>query len=166
MAFNGTGQRSPAKILLSPCLLALFTGALLVLGACSGEPDIPGTVGVHDVALQGYDPVSYFLESAPVKGTAEYEHRWNRMKYRFSCRENLELFQSGPARYAPQYNGYCAFALSRGDYSDTDPEAYAVVDGKLYLTYDRHIKNAWLQDKENYIIMADRNWRNSKFNDK
>jgi hypothetical protein len=75
-----------------------------------------------------------------------------------SCKENMELFKENPERYAPRYNGYCAFGLSRNDFVDADPEAWAIVNKKLYLTYNHEIRNAWLQDKRNYIAKADKNW--------
>jgi len=122
------------------------------------------TVNVLEIAINGYDPVSYFNERKPVKGSEEFEYVLDNSKYHFSCEENLALFKSNPSKYIPQYNGYCAFAMSRGDYARINPEAYAIVDNKLYLTYNRDIKNAWLQDKENYISKADRNWQESKYN--
>ena len=150
------------QLLLS--LIAIFTIALISLSACSREPDSSVTVNITEIAINGYDPVSYFNESKPSRGTEEYVFVWNNAKYQFSCKENLELFKNNPARYAPQYDGYCAFAMSRGDYSRIDPEAYAIVDDKLYLTFDRDIRNTWLYDKENYIKKADRIWQDSRLN--
>ena len=150
------------QLLLS--LIAIFTIALISLSACSREPDSSVTVNITEIAINGYDPVSYFNESKPSRGTEEYVFVWNNAKYQFSCKENLELFKNNPARYAPQYDGYCAFAMSRGDYSRIDPDAYAIVDDKLYLTFDRDIRNTWLYDKENYIKKADRIWQDSRLN--
>ena len=75
-----------------------------------------------------------------------------------SCKENLDQFKKNPERFAPQYNGYCAFALSRGDLADISPDAWEIVDGKLYLSFSLDIKNAWEHDKVNYIKKADRRW--------
>ena len=145
-------------------LIAIFTTSLITLSACSREPDSPLTVHIKEIAINGYDPVSYFNERKPSRGTEEFVYVWNNAKYQFSCKENLELFKYNPARYAPQYEGYCAFAMSRGDYSRIDPEAYAIVDDKLYLIFDRDIRNTWLHDKENYIKKADRIWQESRLN--
>ncbi len=145
-------------------IIAIFTFTLITLSACSREPDSPLTVHITEIAINGYDPVSYFNERKPSRGTEEFVYVWNNAKYQFSCKENLELFKNNPARYAPQYDGYCAFAMSRGDYSRIDPEAYAIVDDKLYLTFDRDIRNTWLHDKENYIKKADRIWQESRLN--
>ena len=154
------------KFLPQIFIMAVFTIALSSLIACSNESDNPLTVGTTEIAINGYDPVSYFKADKPSRGTEEFEYVWNDAKYQFSCQENLELFKSNPTKYAPQYDGYCAFAMSRGDYSRIDPEAYAIVNDKLYLTYNRDIRSTWLYDKENYIKKADRIWRDSTFNKK
>ena len=145
-------------------IIAVITSALFTLNACSNEPDMPLTVNITEIAINGYDPVSYFNERMPSRGTEEFVYTWNDAQYHFSCKENLELFKSNPAKYSPQYEGYCAFAMSRGDYSRIDPKAYAIVNDKLYLTYNRDIMSTWLYDKENYIKKADRIWQDSKFN--
>lgn len=160
---------SKRRVFIQKCLTQIFivivlTIALITLNACSNEPDLPLTATITDIAINGYDPVSYFNDRKPSRGIEEFEYKWNNTKYRFSCEENLERFKSNPAKYTPQYEGYCAFAMSRGDYARIDPEAYAIVDEKLYLTYNRDIRNAWLQDKENYINKADRIWQDSKYN--
>lgn len=152
------------KFLAQTIIIAVFSIALIALNGCSNETGIPLTATITDLAINGYDPVSYFNDRKPSRGTSEFEYEWNNTKYRFSCEENLERFKSNPAKYTPQYEGYCAFAMSRGDYARIDPEAYAIVDEKLYLTYNRDIRNAWLQDKENYINKADRIWQDSKYN--
>lgn len=157
-------KKQAVKQRLTIALFATLSiaGSLFFLSACSSEPDTPLAVEVQDIAINGYDPVSYFTESKPIPGDEKFEYTWNDAKYRFSCQENLERFKTDPAKYAPQYNGFCAFAMSRGDYSRINPEVFAIVDGKLYLTYNRDIRNAWLQDKENYISKADRVWQDSR----
>lgn len=163
MFLNATKKAVQQKTLVSICTCA-FAATLLFLVACSSESDVPMTVNITEIAINGFDPVSYFNERRPVRGSEEYAHTWNDAKYHFSCKENLDLFKSDPAKFVPQYNGYCAFAMSRGDYARINPEAYAIVDDKLYLTYNRDIKSAWLRDKENYISKADRNWQDSRYN--
>ena len=155
---------SLAKVLAFITALATFTAAACSLCSCTEEPDVPLAAAVQELAIGGYDPVSYFNESGPVIGSEDLAYTWNDTKYHFSCKENLELFKNNPEKYAPQYNGYCAFAMSRGDYAPSSPDAYTIINDKLYLTYNLDIKNAWLQDKVNYISMADRNWQESKFN--
>jgi YHS domain-containing protein len=165
MILSGSKKRvSAQKLLLQIFIIAFFATAFISLNACSNESDNPLTFDTTEIAINGYDPVSYFKEDKPSRGTEEFEYVWNDAKYQFSCQENLELFKNNPTKYTPQYDGYCAFAMSRGDYSRIDPESYTIVNGKLYLTYNRDIRSTWLYDKENYIKKADRIWEDSKFN--
>lgn len=152
----------PAILQKNQITIVTFTvllGLLLVLGACSLDSNTTANTIPPENAISGYDPVAYFTENKPVPGDEEFSYVWNHAKWLFSCKENMELFKSNPAKYAPQYNGYCAFALSRNDYADVNPAAWSIVNDKLYLTYNLDIKNAWLQDKKHYIAKADRNWK-------
>lgn len=141
----------------------LVLAALLILGlfllSCSRESDLSANIIPQTNAISGYDPVAYFTEAKPVPGQEDFSYVWNDAKWLFSSKENMELFQEAPERYAPQYNGYCAFALSRNDFVNVNPESWAIVDEKLYFTFNHDIKNAWLQDKRNYIAKANRNWK-------
>ena len=141
--------------------LAVFLVLVSFLVSCSKNSDLAANTIPETNAIGGYDPVAYFTESKPVIGNEDLSHVWNKAKWLFSSQENMELFKKDPAQYAPQYNGYCAFAQSRNKCVEVDPEAWTIVDGKLYFTYNDSIKNAWRQDKENYIAKADRNWQNN-----
>ena len=110
------------------------------------------------VAIRGYDPVAYFTEGKPVKGEPEYQHAWNGATWRFASRENLELFGADPARYAPQFGGFCAYGLSRGYKVGTDPEAFTIRDGKLYLNYSIPVRTTWLKHTDVYIERGFANW--------
>jgi len=139
---------------------ALAVSLILIsfLVSCTKESDLSANAIPEMKAIAGYDPVAYHKESKPVSGSEDFFYVWNHAKWHFSCKENMEVFKENPERYAPQYNGYCAFGLSRNDFVEVDPEAWAIVNNKLYLTYNHEIRNAWLQDKRNYIAKADRNW--------
>ena len=139
-------------------LLASIMVFIPFLVSCSSESDLSANTIPEITAIDGYDPVAYHKESKPVSGSDELVYEWNDAKWHFSCKENMELFKEDPERFAPQYNGYCAFGLSRNDFVEVNPEAWAIVNNKLYLTYNHDIRNAWLQDKSNYIAKADRNW--------
>ena len=141
----------------------MLTSVLLIFCAlffvsCADENKLSVNGSSQGVAIKGYDPVAYFTDSKPVKGKQDLSYNWMDSNWHFSCKENLEQFKSNPAKYAPQYKGYCAFALSRGDLADISPEAWAIVDGKLYLNFNLDINSAWEQDKVNYIKKADRHW--------
>src|SRR5512134_970368 len=91
--------------------------------------------GSGDLALRGYDAVAYHTEGRPVAGRAEFEYRWNGARWRFASAAGRDRFAASPERYAPQFGGYCAYAVSRGYTADVDPEAWRIVDGALYLNY-------------------------------
>ena len=110
------------------------------------------------LAIKGYDPVAYFTESKPVKGSSDHEHEWNGATWRFSSDENRALFAADPTRYAPQYGGYCAWAVSQNSTAGIDPSAWKIVDGKLYLNYSAKIQEKWSKDIPGNIASGDRNW--------
>ena len=108
-----------------------------------------------DLAIRGTDPVAYFTEGKAVEGSSEYESEWQGAIWRFASAENQELFDSDPETYAPQYGGYCAKALSEGNVVSSDPEAWKIVDDKLYLNYSPQVQKQWVQDIEGNIALAD-----------
>src|ERR1700690_4350384 len=112
------------------------------------------------VATKGYDPVAYFTDKRPVKGNKEFEYVWMGAKWHFSGTEHKDLFIKNPEKYAPKYGGYCAYAVSRGSIADIDPEAWSVVDGKLYLNLSKKIRDKWSKDIPGNIKKADENWPN------
>ena len=134
--------------------------ALFILGLaaiCSGAS--AGDFFEHDgLALRGYDPVAYFTEQRAVKGAPEFTLQHRGSTFRFASRANLEAFQREPERFAPQYGGYCAYGTARGYKAAIDPDAFRIVDGKLYLNYNTSVQREWSKDVPGYIEQADRNW--------
>ena len=112
----------------------------------------------RDIAVDGYDVVAYFEQNAAVEGESKLTYEWKDAKWRFSSIANLEKFKQAPEAYAPQYGGYCAYAISKGYTASIDPEAWSIVDGKLYLNYDLSVRKLWLQDSAGYITKAEQNW--------
>ena len=111
-----------------------------------------------NLAIRGTDPVAYFTEGKAVEGDSQYETVYQEATWRFSSAENQELFESDPEAYAPQYGGYCAKALSEGNVVSTDPEAWKIVDDKLYLNYSPEVQQQWVQDIQGNIELADEMW--------
>ncbi|MGF1536247.1 MAG: YHS domain-containing (seleno)protein, partial [Elainellaceae cyanobacterium] len=109
-------------------------------------------------AIRGADPVAYFTEGEAVIGSPEFQYEWNGATWTFASAENRDLFASNPEAYAPEYGGYCAQALSEGNLVSTDPDAWEIVDGKLYLNYSLEVQQQWLTDVPGHIAMADANW--------
>ena len=125
---------------------------VLVPTARSEEPKL---------SISGYDPVAYFTDGKPVQGKSEFEYLWHKLRWHFANGEHRELFAKDPDRYTPQYDGYCAMGVSAGEagHKDTvDPEAWTIVDGKLYLTHMPQAMDAWRQNPADYIKKADENW--------
>ncbi|HMA16052.1 MAG TPA: YHS domain-containing (seleno)protein [Kiloniellaceae bacterium] len=110
------------------------------------------------LAIHGYDPVAYFTEGKPVEGKAEFTHTHEGTEWRFATAANRDAFAADPARYAPQYGGYCAWAVSQGYTASTDPDAWHIEDGKLYLNYSRSVQRDWAKDIPGHIAKGDANW--------
>ncbi|MBX2886949.1 MAG: hypothetical protein KTR32_43780 [Granulosicoccus sp.] len=108
-------------------------------------------------AIWGYDPLSYFA-GEPEEGKEELSHQWNGAVWHFISEENRQAFIKEPERYAPQYGGYCAWAVSQGYTASTDPHAWNITDGRLYLNYSRSVALRWKIDKATNIEKADNNW--------
>jgi len=129
---------------------------LLILPlAIAGKPAVFVT---DEGAIRGYDPVAYFKAGAPTRGSQQFSADWQGATYHFANAENLAAFQQDPAAYAPQYGGYCAYAVSKGATATTVPEAWTIVDGKLYLNYSKDIQQRWKQDIPGNIRAANNNW--------
>lgn len=116
-------------------------------------------IGADEVAIHGYDTVAYFTESKPMKGKSEFEHAWEGARWRFASATHRDLFSANPERYAPQYGGYCSLGVAIGEYGDSDPEQWAIVEGKLYLNKNKKVRQNWAKSPEANIFGADVNWR-------
>jgi enamine deaminase RidA (YjgF/YER057c/UK114 family) len=134
-------------------LLGLLFVALFGSTARGDEPRL---------SISGYDPVAYFTDGKPVRGKAEFEHVWRKLRWRFASGEHRDMFIKDPKRYAPQYDGYCAMGTSNeaAAHKDTvDPEAWAIVDGKLYLVHNNYWLEKWREKAKEYIKKADKDWQ-------
>jgi hypothetical protein len=140
-----TALTIPALVLLSDALSAK-------------TPVDPVNRDRNGFAIKGYDPVGYFEQKRPVKGGPTFTHQWNGGTWQFESARTRELFISNPEKYAPQYGGYCAWAVSNNYTASIDPEAWKIIDGKLYLNYSKRIQRMWEPDAAKRIMDADRNW--------
>jgi YHS domain-containing protein len=137
----------------------LLTAFLLFWPPAAGaEADPVNTTLLGGLAVDGYDPVAYFTEGKPVEGKKEHSFEWEGATWRFASAANRDLFAAAPEKYAPQYGGYCAWAVSQGYTADADPEAWKIVDGKLYLNYDKKVQAKWETDIPGLIKKGDENW--------
>src|SRR5690349_3995065 len=103
------------------------------------------------VAIRGYDPVAYFIESKPTKGSDQFQFEWKGATWKFANAENLKEFKSNPEKYAPQFGGYCAYGTAEGHKAPTSPDAWTIVDGKLFLNYDLDVRALWNEDQQKFI---------------
>jgi YHS domain-containing protein len=110
------------------------------------------------LAIRGTDPVAYFTEGRPVRGRAEFTHTWAGATWRFASAANRDRFATDPERYAPAYGGFCAWAVSEGYTAPIDPAAWRIVDGRLFLNYDRSVQRQWERDIPGRIARGDANW--------
>ena len=109
-------------------------------------------------AIRGYHPVAYFTEGKAVKGNESLTYHWKDADWYFSSTQNLNSFSKNPDKYVPQYGGYCAYGLSEGHKAPTDPDAWTIVDGKLYLNYSKDIRTKWRESEKERIDKADKIW--------
>lgn len=136
--------------------------AALLLGSLSAawaaDTRSINTTWIGKVAIHGYDPVAYFDQGRPIEGEKGLATEWRGATWRFASAAHRETFLKDPERYAPQYGGFCAWAMTRGEFADVDPTAWRIVAGKLYLNYDAAIQKKWEADVPGHITAADHHW--------
>ena len=135
----------------------LVTSALLV-SSLSFAANIEVNANDNDLAIKGYDTVSYFTKGAPTKGSDEYTAAYNGAIYQFSSADNRDLFKADPSAYAPQYGGYCAMGVAMNQKFDTDPTAWHIRGDKLYLNLNKNVQTKWLTDVSGFLDTAKGNW--------
>lgn len=140
---------SPKWLLTGICLSLLFAAGPV---AWASEPG-------PEPAIKGYDTVAYFKLGKAVKGSESFSFPWHEMTWHFSSMEHRDLFAADPALYAPQYDGYCAWAMTESRLAITDPEAWKIVDGKLYLNCSQAAFEKWSGDIPGHVRKADAIWK-------
>ena len=144
------------KTIISVAFLVLGGAVASGTAAATDEPIYTGIFSSN--AVSGYDAVAYFTEGKPVKGSKKFQTEYMETKWRFDSQQNLDKFLANPTKYAPQYGGYCAWAMAGGYKASGDPKQWKIVDGKLYLNYDAKIKAKWEVDIPGFIVKADVNY--------
>ena len=135
--------------------LASLALSLPPVTARAGQNEVFATDGI---AMNGYDPVAYFTEGRPVRGRKEFSLRWSGAVWRFASGENRYAFEMNPDAYAPQYGGFCAYAVAKGSIAPTVPEAWTIYEGRLYLNFSKAVRRTWRKDIPRYVAAADANW--------
>lgn len=149
-------MRAPEQPMTKFITRTLLLISTLFTFSAFAEEDAVSTGLFNSVAISGYDTVAYFTESKPVEGNDKFQTVWRDATWKFSSQENLTLFKQAPTKYAAQYGGYCAWAMSGGKTAGTDPEVWHIEDGKLYLNYNKNVQAEWFEKIESDIISADK----------
>lgn len=134
---------------------------LLCLLTCLGLPvwaDKPVYDTSQGAAIRGYDAVAYFTKGTAIRGTPEIRVMWKGVVWHFANDAHREAFEANPRAYAPQYGGYCAYAVAQGYTMPTDPSAWRIVDGKLYLTHNTRVLKLWLRDVPRHLALSEAHW--------
>ena len=144
----------PVRVTLAGFILALWAlGAVAPAGAVE-----PVNTNRGRSAIDGYDPVAYFTKGGPLRGSPKITAEWNGATWRFVNAEHRDRFAAEPARFAPKFGGYCAWAMSQGYVALIDPKAWRIVEERLYLNYSVSILKRWERDLDRNIAAGDRNW--------
>ena len=138
------------RILLAATALLFFPQL-----ARAASPEIYAASGL---ALGGFDAVAYFQDGGPREGSELFSTEWKGATWRFATAGNLAAFMASPEKFAPQYGGYCAYAVSKGATAPGDPSAWTLVDGKLYVNYSKPVRTIWRQDIAGNVAKAGANW--------
>jgi len=137
---------------------SVAVAASLIISSMSFAADINVNTTVNDVAIHGYDAVSYFTQSKAVKGSQQYTATYKSAIYQFSSENNRNKFRMDPEMFAPQFGGFCAMGVALNKKLDSDPTAWKVVDGKLYLNLNHAVQKKWLSDVPTHLETANRVW--------
>ena len=133
--------------------MLLLVAAFFTSAAFANDPIETGTF--NNYAIYGYDPVAYFTMEKAVKGDKKITHEWRGAEWHFSSEEHKAMFVSDPEKYAPQYGGYCAYAMSDNRLVGIDEDAWTIHNGKLYLNYSMSVMEEWRKKMDQYIEEAD-----------
>jgi YHS domain-containing protein len=115
-------------------------------------------VDENGVGIQGYDPVAFFTDGKPVLGNEQFQSSYHDITYRFVSAEHQAAFEKDPAKYEPQFGGFCAYGVAKGHLAPVKIEAFQIVDGRLLMQYDTKAKEAFNKDQQNNLQAADKNW--------
>ncbi|EPJ48014.1 MAG: hypothetical protein OFPI_31090 [Osedax symbiont Rs2] len=139
-------------------LKAIVITAAMAISQFSFAADIEANADDNDIAIKGYDPVAYFTQGKAMQGSHKYSATYKNAIYHFSNANNRDLFKANAEKFAPQYGGFCAMGVAMKLKFDTDPQAWRIVDQKLYLNLSKTVQKKWLSDIPGHIDTAENNW--------
>ena len=139
-------------------VLRTFLPAAALLVSLVATPVFGQDVTHSTPGISGYDPVSYFTEGRPQRGSGYHVADYKGVTYAFASEEHKDLFEANPEKYTPAYGGWCAYGVAVGKKFVADPEVWKIVNGTLYLNLDRGIQSKWKKDIPGYIKTGNQNW--------
>jgi len=139
-------------------ILKSFAVVILTMVSIHASADVDTFADANGVTLSGHDAVAYFTENAAVEGSAEFTSVHDGAIFYFSSASNRDTFNADPAKYAPQYGGFCAYGAALGKKFDVDGKAFEVADGKLYVNKNLDVYEVWEEDKVENIETANKQW--------
>ena len=148
----------------SRTLLQILGAALFVVffaqPAAGGHGEEKSTmkVGQGGMAIKGYDTVAYFTEGKAIVGSTDFQHTWREAEWNFTSAKHRAMFVASPEKYAPQFGAFCALGVSMSAAVEADPEAWTIVDDKLYMNYNLEFREKWRADKAEHIEKANAAW--------
>ena len=149
-------RRSTLGLVLTAPAVAMIAFVALPRGS-QAQPVAPVNAG-DGVAILGTDPVAYFTDGAAVPGDPAISADWRGARWLFATEDHRAMFVADPAAFAPQFGGYCSWAVAQGYTASIDPEAWKIVGGKLYLNYSKKVQGKWERDIPGNIVRANTNW--------
>jgi YHS domain-containing protein len=145
------------KIIYLLSLTFLFAIGLALPGFAQNEKPLVN-LDKHGLALQGYDPVAFFTDQKPVKGTADLQSAYHGGTYWFASAEHKALFDANPQKYEPAFGGYCAYGVSKGHLATIDVNAFQIVDNRLLMQHSDGARDGFNQDQKGNLAKADATW--------
>lgn len=137
--------------------VAAITAAMMLVSDADAKGRI-NTIGSPGVAIKGFDPVAYFTDGQPRKGSKAHSYTYKGAEWRFVSEANKAKFVADPAKYEPAYGGYCAYGVAQGALVKIEGSAWSIKDGRLYLNYDAGVQRKWSKDPGGYISTANKRW--------
>jgi len=136
----------------------LVLAAIAILAAMVSAPAFAQDVTHSTPGIGGYDPVAYFTEGKPQRGSGYHVADYKGVTYAFVSKKHRKMFEANPAKYVPAYGGWCAYGVAVGKKFVANPEVWKIVNGTLYLNLDRDIQSKWKKDIPGYIKDSNANW--------
>ena len=139
-------------------ILSFFTFLMLVPAMAKAGNELMQ----FGTALRGYDVVAYQTENKAIEGVSNHAVHHHGLTYLFASKANADMFKANPSKYKPAYGGYCALGVTAGMKLPTDPQAFTVVDGVLYMNFNKRAQERWMQDIPGNIEIANAKWQEIK----